>query len=161
MSDYFAAEPQPQITTRSPQQIADDLNSIQNEFEVAREIFIPWYTGPLITGSANNVPQGRFNLQPYAFLDLTYSAYDGHRNVVNISNIYTINPVVVLQAGITNWLDVTLVPQGFFRWQKDHNGQGFGDLPCNLAFRSTKKRLTYQAYASSWEKFFRQGAIKT
>jgi hypothetical protein len=99
--DYFVAQQEPQSTTRSPQQIAEDLNSIQHEFEVAQEIFIPWYTGPLITGSANNVPQGKFNLQPYAFLDLTYSAYDGHRDVVNISNIYTINPGLVLQAGIT------------------------------------------------------------
>ena len=133
--DYFVAEQQPQMTTRSPQQISEDLNSIQHEFEVAQEIFIPWYTGPLITGSANNCPPGRVNLQPYAFFDLTYSAYDGHRNVVNIPNIYTINPVLVLQTGITKWLDVTTVPQGFFRWQQDRYGQGFGDLPLQFVFK--------------------------
>ena len=99
--NYFVAKQQPPITIRSPQQIAEDLNCIQYEFEVAQEIFIPQYIGPLITSFANNLPQGQVNLQLDAFLDLTYSAYDGQRDVVNISNIYRINPGLVLQAGMT------------------------------------------------------------
>ena len=37
-----------------PEQIEKQIEKAQSDLEVAEKMFIPWYTGPLITGSANN-----------------------------------------------------------------------------------------------------------
>lgn len=124
---------------KSPQEVARELSTAENDFQVAEKMFIPWYTGPLITGSASNVPFGHINIQPYLFFNVDYAEYNNHRKSVNIPNIYVLNPQFVFQAGLTHWLDVTVIPQGYFRWQKDHSGQNFGDLPLQFGFQLVKE----------------------
>ena len=84
---------------RSPAELAKDLDSIQIDFELAKEMFIPWYTGPLITGSASNPPFRHINIEPYLFLTVNHAVYNGHRHSENIDNIYVVNPLFLFQAG--------------------------------------------------------------
>jgi len=122
---------QPQI--KSPAQIQEELNRAQNEFETAKSMFIPWYTGPLITGSATNVPMGHVNIQPYLYLTMNYAQFNQHRHSESIPNQYVINPVFVFQTGIIyDYLDVTVIPQGFLKWQDGNRAQGMGDT--NVSF---------------------------
>ncbi len=124
---------------KSPAQIQAELDLAQRDFEIAKSMFIPWYTGPLITGSASNVPMGKYNIQGYLFLDNQYAKFLDNRKSQDIPNIYTINPLLVLQRGLTHWLDITLTPQGIFRWNQGEYAQAFGDLPVTFGFQVVKQ----------------------
>ncbi len=125
--------------TKSPEQINQEINQAQSDFEIAQKMFIPWYTGPLITGSASNCPPKKLNFQPYLYLTVNYDSYDGQRHTVKTPNAYFISPAMVLQTGITDWLDVTVVPQAFFRWEKNEYGGNFADLPLQFGFQLYKE----------------------
>lgn len=120
-------------------QIAQELGQAQRDFQTAQEMFIPWYTGPLITGSATNVPKGKINLQPYLFSTITYAEFSNSRSSDSIHNIYTLNPQFLFQAGFTTWLDFTLIAQGFFNWSEGHSAQHFGDTSTQFGFQLAKE----------------------
>lgn len=120
---------------KTPEQIEQEIQQAQHDFDVAKEMFIPWYTGPLITGSANNVPQGKVNLQPYLYFTVNYAEFNSHHKSVSTPKTYIINPLLVAQVGITKWMDFTVIPQGFFRWEKGHFADNFGDLPIQFGFQ--------------------------
>lgn len=123
----------------TPQQIQQQVDRAEHDFQIAQAMFIPYYTGPLITGSANNVPPGHFNVQPYLYGTVNYAAFNGHRKSINTPNTYIINPLIVLQAGLTKWLDFTIIPQGFFKWKQGHHSSQFGDLAVQFGIQLLKQ----------------------
>jgi hypothetical protein len=125
---------------KSPEEIEEELHHAQRDFEIAQQMFIPWYTGPLITGSANNVPKGHTNVQGYFYTTVNYAQFNSHRKSVNTPNTLILNPLLVLQRGLTDWLDITVIPQATFKWQKSHYGAGFGDLAVQLGFQIQKEK---------------------
>ncbi len=125
--------------TKSPEEISRELDIAQADFEIAQKMFIPWYTGPLITGSASNCPPKRLNFQPYLYLTMNNAAYNSHGHTVDTPKTYIISPLAVFQTGITNWWDVTIVPQGFFRWENSEFASNFGDLPLQFGFQIYKE----------------------
>lgn len=135
-ADQSASHTQP---VKSPAEIQMEIQGDQRDFEIAQKMFIPWYTGPLITGSASNAPFGHVNFQPYVFLTVNHAQYNNNRKSISAPNTYIINPQFVLQAGLTNWLDVTVIPQGLFRWQKGENGQNFSDMPILFGLQAVKE----------------------
>ncbi len=126
---------------KSPEDIQIEINQAEKDFEIAQKMFIPWYTGPLITSSANNVAPGHFNIQPYVYLTLNHAQFNTHRTSVSTPNSYVISPLIVLQAGLTNWLDITLIPQATFKWQSDQFASNFNDLSLSLGFQLAKEGL--------------------
>ena len=124
---------------KTPEEIQAELDQAQKDFEIAQEIFIPWYTGPLITSSANNVPAGKYNIQGYLYFESQYAQFDNERQSQRIPTIFTLQPLLILQAGLTHWLDFTIAPQGFFRWQEGHSAQEFGDLSTTFGFQIVKE----------------------
>ncbi len=115
-SQDFSLPPQeevvPTYTPPSQEVIQSELSSAEEEFEIARKMFSPWYAGPLVTGSAVNAMPGEAVVQPYLFTTVTYGSYDGSRKNRNIPNILTLNPLYYIQTGVTDWLDtyVTISP---------------------------------------------------
>ncbi len=124
---------------KTPEAIQQELQLAETEFEVAQKMFSPWYTGPLITGSASNVAPGHLMLQPYLYLTMNYAAFNNHRKSLGTPNSYVINPLMVVQTGILNWMDITIVPGGVFKWQQSEFGDGFSDLPVQIGFQLTKE----------------------
>lgn len=124
---------------KSPQEIQLELDQAQKDFETAQSMFIPWYTGPLITGSANNVPKGKTNLQLYIFFLWQYGQYANNRHMHRVPSIYTLNPLLVIQRGLTDWLDFTIVPQVFFRWREGKSAQKIGDTAVTFGFQLVKE----------------------
>jgi hypothetical protein len=125
----------PAAPVKSPQQIQEEIDQAQKDFEIAEKMFIPWYTGPLITGSAKNAPKGRINLQPYLTLKTSYGVYDNNRKYVSTPSEFSVNPLLVFQAGLTNWLDISVQPQGTFNFFQGDSGGGFNDLNIVLGFQ--------------------------
>ncbi|MCI5053076.1 MAG: hypothetical protein MRY21_08100 [Simkaniaceae bacterium] len=112
---------------KSPAQIQAELDEAQATFERAQKMFIPYYTGPLITASATNVPMGHTNIQPYLYLTDTYAAFNSKRRSIDQTNIFTIQPLFLWQYGLTHWLDINIIAQGYLRWRKGQSAQRFGD----------------------------------
>lgn len=70
-----------------------------------------WFTGPLLTPSGNNIPEGHLNLEPYVFATYSASHYnEDWKRVENGLGAWDINVLVILQVGVTPWLDFTLTP---------------------------------------------------
>jgi len=113
---------------KSPEEIQKELDSAQRDYDLAEKMFIPWYTGPLITGSASNVAPGHVNVAVPVFFVINHAAYNGNRKSVNTPNTFTINPQLYIQPGITSWLDVALGVQGDFAWNSSTSSQEFGDM---------------------------------
>lgn len=124
---------------KTPYQVQQEILLAEKNLIAAERMFIPWYTGPLITGSANNVPVGRVNVQPYLYFYLQYGKYRSDRSGQSIQNIYTINPLILAQTGISPWLDFTLLTQGYFRWQGSHSTVQFGDTSVTFGFQVIKE----------------------
>lgn len=124
---------------KSPEEIQQEINQAQSDFEIAEKMFNPWYTGPLIASSASNVPPGQILLQPYLYLTTNYAHFNDHRKSISTPNTFIMSPLCVFETGITNWMDITVVPQGFFRWESGKFGDGFADLPIQLGFQIKKE----------------------
>lgn len=124
---------------KTPEQVQEELNQAWRDFNAAKELFIPWYTGPLITGSASNVPKGKINIQPYLFLKDEYAVFNDNRKSINVPDTFSIEPLFVYQYGFTDFMDSTLILDGFFRWRDGEYAQGFGDLSYALGFQLLKQ----------------------
>ncbi|MCH9612404.1 MAG: hypothetical protein S4CHLAM102_08940 [Chlamydiia bacterium] len=137
--EHTSIEKEQSDPVQSPEEINRELAAAQARFEEAEKMFIPWYTGPLIAGSASTVPKGRWNIQGYLYLTDAYSRFTGNRRVVNQTDIYTVNPLVLFQYGLTEWMDITVTPQAIFNWQGNASASEFGDLPVTLGFQLLKE----------------------
>ncbi len=123
-----------------PEKIQKEIERTQHEISTAEKMFVPWYTGPLLTGSANNAQPGQFVVQPYLFVTNTYANYDGNRNSRSIPNFISYKPLLILQTGITKWLDITLTLQGLHNRQSGHSSTNFADTSVQLGFQIVKQK---------------------
>jgi len=124
---------------KTPEEIQQELDQAQRDFERAKEMFIPWYTGPLITASANNVPKGKYNVQGYLFITTDYAQFNDNRKSKDIPNIFTLKPLLLFQKGLLTWLDITVIGQGFFRWREGEYAQRYGDTSVQCGFQLVKQ----------------------
>jgi hypothetical protein len=74
----------------------------------------PWFTGPLLTGSAYTIPKGHFNIESYVYIinDLGYFGSRGHIHYTPSKELpKAINNAYVCQLGLTEWIDINIIPQ--------------------------------------------------
>lgn len=129
---------QPQKIPKTPppiEKVDRDLAQAQADFEIARKMFNPWYAGPLLTPSAHNVPPGQFVVQPYLFVTNTFALFNENRRSVNISDIWTVNPLVLFQMGCLSWLDFTVTVQGIYNNQSGQDTFYWGDTEVEWGFQ--------------------------
>ncbi len=134
---FAAEEPKKQI--KSPAQIQRELDSAQADFDTAKKMFSPFYSGPLLTGSANNCPPGHVNIEPYLFITDNYGVYTSNRKRENIDDLWNINPVFIFQTGLTKWLDVQITPQAIYNTTRNQGNFNWGDLDVTLGFQLIKE----------------------
>ncbi len=118
----------------TPELVDQQLRDAQAEFDEAKKMFNPWYTGPLITGSAHILPPGDVNVQPYYFITNNYAAYNKHGKPKKIPHLIVNNPQLVALFGVTDWLNVTVVPQYVHNNQAGQHAGHWGDTPVALGF---------------------------
>ena len=124
-----------QQPTYSPQLINQELSQADKDLARAQKMFNPWYTGPILAGSASMLPPGLINIQPYFFVQDNYAAYNNRRKSIDQPDIWQVNPNFVLQTGITSWLDIAATPSFFSNNQHSQWATNFGDLPVLLGFK--------------------------
>ena len=120
---------------KTPEEIQEELNEANAEFENAKSMFNPWYTGPLITPSASMMPVANGNIQPYLYIADNYASFNEDRHSVSLpNNLVQVIGQMVVQTGVTDTVDFVLVPGGVANWQNGHNGGGFLDLISTIGF---------------------------
>lgn len=129
-----------QLQTPPPISTVDEqLREAQQEFEIAKKMFNPWYAGPLLTPSAHNVPPGEFVVQPYLFIQNTYAQFNKDRKSVNIPDIWTVQPLILFQMGWLSWLDFTVTAQGFYKTQSSEDTFYWGDTSVEWGIQLMKE----------------------
>ena len=132
-AQYDDAESEP---IESPEQIQKELDDSEKQFARAEKMFVPWYTGPLITTSPSIIPPGTMMLQPYVFVNDYYGAFNNDRHAVGaIHDLINLNPFVYLETGITDWMDVAMLVQAQANWRNEQSGGGIGDLQLTPGFK--------------------------
>lgn len=122
------------ISDESPQEIQKELDQAEANFERAKKIFDPWYTGPLITPSASMMPPKVINYQPYIFVQDNYRHFNKSRTAKPMPNLIQLITWQIFQTGITSWMDAIVVVQGTENWQSHKNGGSFGDMTFTIGW---------------------------
>ncbi len=108
------------------------LADAQAEFDQAKKEFNPWYSGPLLTGSAHVMPLGYANIQPYVFATVNHGRFDKGRHSRDINTLLFINPLSIIQFGVVKDVDMAITFAGVWQQQNDVSSGGFADLPVQL-----------------------------
>ena len=118
-----------------PEKIEKEIEKAQKDFDAAKKMFNPWYTGPLLTPSAHVLTPGYINIQPYLFYTNNYGHFNEHGKSSSVPHLKQLNPSLApLQAGITQWLDASLVVQGLYNHMHGHSYMNWGDTSFTLGF---------------------------
>lgn len=101
----------------------------------------PWFTGPLLSSSGNNIPQGKLNIEPYVFATYSSSSYNKDWKRVDAPfSSWNINLLAILQVGMTTWLDFTLTPSWFFSLANGATSFNLGDCTAAFGFQLYKQK---------------------
>lgn len=121
---------------KSPEEIQEELDSAETQFKHAKEMFNPWYAGPLLTGSATMMPYGQANIQPYVFGQDIYAAYNSERHSVSAKhNFWNLQGLFAAQTGINSWSDIMLYVTYNGNWTNRQQSCGFGDTTLLLGLK--------------------------
>lgn len=141
ITKLFSQESDISEPIKTPEQIQEELNADEALFKKAKEMFNPWYTGPLITGGSGMMPPGYANVSPYLFVNTNYGRYQADRSTLDTPNLVNVNPVFPIAAGITKWMDGLLILQGNANWIQNESDGGFGDIKLQLGFPIYKETM--------------------
>ncbi|MDE3046130.1 MAG: hypothetical protein KGJ02_05755 [Verrucomicrobiota bacterium] len=138
---------------KSPEEIQQELNDAEKQFQRAKEMFNPWYSGPLLTGSATMAAPGQAIAQPYFFATDTYGHFNHEREAVsNLHNSWNLNGFMWLQTGLNSWMDTVLTFQYNGNWYDGQQSGGFGDTALQLGV----KLLTQGLWVPAIKLFFNE-----
>lgn len=94
-----------------------------------------WLTGPLITGSAQVVPTGHINVQPYLFSIVNTGFYNRKSQAKGTIKSFQINPQVLIKGGIAKNFDCSMILQSFYNRREQSENSQFGDIPVSLSYQ--------------------------
>lgn len=101
-----------------------------------------WFTGPLLTPSANCIPEGHYNIEPYFFYTWVYSAYTSDWGTQAIPHFRQAIFQPFFQFGLNYGFDVTVNPSAIFNTSHGKTSIGFGDLPVTFGYQILKDSPT-------------------
>ncbi len=112
--------------------------------EISPNVEPPWLTGPLIAVSAQVVPRGHVNIEPYFFVNAITGNYNGEWKTVDMPifwNNYFQCPIYI---GLTSWMDFEILPTVYWNYTQHVAHWAFGDFPVVVAIQ------LYSAAPSRW-----------
>lgn len=142
LSLLFVSSLLAQTPSQSPQEVENQLVEAKLQYEKAKKIFNPWYTGPLVTPPATMMSPGSGNVQPYLFANGSYAEFNKNRESKSLkNNQYSLQALAILLTGITNSVDFSITLSGEYLWQGSANGGGFNDINTVVGFLITPETL--------------------
>ena len=107
--------------------------------------FAPWYTGPIVAGSANCLMPGIWNIQPYIYFQDTYGTYDQHWGFHSQNKTFSVINTCSFQRGLTNWMDITFGMGTTYNKKEKYDDFGLIDMHITLAFQALRdKKNSFQ-----------------
>ncbi|MCH9633567.1 MAG: hypothetical protein S4CHLAM7_02950 [Chlamydiae bacterium] len=97
--------------------------------------YSPFYTGPLLAPSAHTVPKGKVNVQPYFFWQKNYGAYDRNWKQQHTRSSMSMQYLAVFQYGLTNFMDISVIAQSWFKRSLDESSFNYGDMSATVGFQ--------------------------
>ncbi|PIS00748.1 MAG: hypothetical protein COT84_06040 [Chlamydiae bacterium CG10_big_fil_rev_8_21_14_0_10_35_9] len=98
--------------------------------------YIPWYTGSLFSLSAETVPKGVFEIQPYLFVTTNYGNFNNSWSFKKAENKEVIvNPQMIFYYGFTSFWDMELIVQTFSRFRQSKSATRLGDSSLLFGFQ--------------------------
>ncbi|NGX56653.1 MAG: hypothetical protein K1060chlam5_00896 [Candidatus Anoxychlamydiales bacterium] len=105
----------------------------------------PWYTGPLITYSAENLEKGLVNIQPYLHFRDTYGEFNKSWGYKSLPSTFTFKPTINLQFGLTKYLDVTFLMIGYYKEKSKEKAVEYGDTTVTFGIQLLRQeKNTYK-----------------
>lgn len=98
----------------------------------------PWFTGPLLAPSGHTVPAGYFNFEPYVFVTTVTGKYDKDWHAFSKPNFYSVNFQGPLFIGLTDWMDILVVPQASWNGTQGVSSLVVNDFIAQLDFQLIK-----------------------
>lgn len=95
----------------------------------------PWFTGPLITPSAVTVPPGIMDVEGYFQTNVITGVYDNNWKRVSLPNFYNTEIFILSYFGITEWMDVSIIPEVNYNRTQGISSLEFADFPVSLEFQ--------------------------
>ncbi len=118
----------------SPAAICDSFSNHLLEKEQPTKV-VPWFTGPLLAPSANTIPPGHVNVEPYVYFMAFTASYDNHWKKVSQPNVYSLLSQTFIQIGINSFMDFQIVPQMSYQFTQGVRSTQIGDLPLSVDFQ--------------------------
>jgi hypothetical protein len=160
LTTCLSAQERSPLPHESPEQIQEELNDAETQFKHAQEMFNPWYAGPLLTGSASMMPPGMGNIQPYLFATDNYAVYTSKRKVQDVPDLWSVNPQVIVQAGLTSWLDLAFLAQTQTNSRHRTQSTFLGDTSLFAGFKILKQGLWVPGIKVGLNETFPSGKYK-
>ena len=116
------------------------LSAAEVESEFApQDPFFPWFTGSLLAPVGEVIPKGYFVIQPYVYGGAITGFYHSHWNAKSTPNFY--NETIQLETivGLTDFMDILLIPEVVHNHTEGHSSTHFGDFPIELDFQLLKE----------------------
>ncbi|MBS0615614.1 MAG: hypothetical protein JSR58_03560 [Verrucomicrobia bacterium] len=95
----------------------------------------PWFTGPLLTPSAQVVPYGHVNFEPYIYWTQTRNKFNSHWHSFSIPHGNQLLSQNFIQSGIYNKLELDLTPQFAYNKKQGQHMWRVLDMPFGLAYQ--------------------------
>ena len=99
------------------------------------EEFEPLYAGTLLSFYPTNVAPGNFSIQPYVFITNVYGSYEPNWSVLHHKNINNNILLLALEAGIANFLDVSLIVNESYNHVSNKHTWRYGDTTLYFGFQ--------------------------
>ncbi len=102
----------------------------------------PFLTGPLLCPSGHTVPYGQINLEPYIFINNAVGFYNNHWHIQRFSSPQeSVNLQYFVQCGISDFMDLTFLPQVFYNYTGSRDNWRYGDFYMATGFQLYSSRF--------------------
>ncbi len=118
------------------------LNIIFSVFSNGNLAYEPWYTGTIFSYDGRITPKNEFIIQPYLFVNTSYGAYKNNFSLVDVPDLVSVNPFLVLYYGINDFCDAELQLQTVSNFSQSKSSTNFGDTTLLLSFQLIKGNET-------------------
>ncbi len=100
----------------------------------------PYFTGPILTPSAENAPPGEFLVEPYIFMTNQFGEFNNSRQSKSTPDLFTLKESLVYQMGLSDFLDFTATFNVEQRWQGSARASGLGDTQIEFGIPLMKEQ---------------------
>ncbi|MDN3507936.1 MAG: hypothetical protein P0S94_03330 [Simkaniaceae bacterium] len=101
----------------------------------------PWFTGPILAPAGQTIPKDHINWEPYLYITDNLGVYDHQWHHHTGQKSATINPLLSWTAGLTDFMDLQIIPQFLWNIKDGQQSCRFGDLSVYLGFQLMNEEL--------------------